>query len=233
MPAAGDYVGISLEQYLAMNVCGATILVDGSFVPILHSASLAELDLRKVASATLRMLNRLALLHNSGATLFHVGDPSVQGHENRPFLFVPVQTLEIGEHRVTSTVSAVPHAIAGLIASIKQACRRLSGKERRRQANAMARGDVGFKLAHELAHAFGIHQLAPRCQGLSIDNLELLADAVAFRACDSIFGEPTHLGAGYLHRNIRERGEEVTRMTVMDAAQRVLTDLRIDETPPK
>ena len=233
MNDAGDQFGIDIGRCQTMNISGAIIQVDESFFSILHLASLKKLDLKTAATACLCQLDRLDLLHNRGATLLHGGDTSIQGDAKQPFLFGAVSPVEVNEHLVTGVVFAVHDEVAGIVTDIERGCSRLRGKQRRRTAKEMTRADIGIRLTHELAHAFGTQQSAPRCLGLSISDLELLTDALAFLACGNIFGEASYLGAGYLCDDVKERGEQVTHETVGVAAKRVLVDLGVSTPPPK
>ncbi len=156
-------------------------------------------------------------------------------HDNKQFLFgYSSATLnEIGSEAGSKSVgiiAAFSDKFEAEVAKAHLATLEYPGKDKDGMIRKMLHGSIGFCIAHELCHAFGINRQNEIFLDIRLEKLELLTDCSAFESCREFIGEDTaYLGANYIHLALKKKRVPINADSVKQLAASVIANPWEDE----
>lgn len=207
---------IDMNSERPVEVCGQQLLVDVKFEKLLNDAGLTVSDLEEIAQKICQWMPSRGWLISNQIIAFVVDEIS---RENNEFLFGfnSAETINIDQERkavITGVINAFSDKVYAQISTVQKLSVNRNAENEAKIRKAIP-SSIGFSIAHEICHAFGINRRHEPFMSMDSDRLELLTDCVAYASCAEFLGKDTaFLGAFYIRSELEKMGLEVNASTV-------------------
>jgi hypothetical protein len=215
----------TLEE--SLEVCGQQLKINKRFKDLLDDASLTISDLNECAQRICQWMQKKGWFRFNHTITFVV-DQIPRGNTQFLFVYKPANTNNINKEIPTETtgiICAYSYKFREEVASAQKAITDSGKKDPAKILREMLHLCIGFKISHEMCHAFGINYQNGLFKGMELEDLELLTDCSAYASCSEFIGEGSAcLGAPYIQEALKKAGDGVNADSVKRLVARVIAN---------